>query len=142
MESIDVVRTVTAAVLLLTESAIDIKKKQINILLVISSMVIAVLTIIFNTDFLFSALLGLFEGLVIVILSLITKGALGMGDGLILCATGILLGYKDNFCLIFSGCVFAALFSIVLLMLGKADKKSRIPFVPFLLAGMLLVLMT
>ena len=67
----------------------------------------------------------------------LTGECIGYGDCLVIAALGAVLGAPvlwEVFCM---GMVFAALASVLLLLSGRATRKTRLPFVPFLLAGQL-----
>ncbi|RZB19582.1 prepilin peptidase [Streptomyces sp. F001] len=87
-----------------------------------------------------SALLGsLILGACYFVLFLISKG-FGFGDVKLAVALGGVLGwYGWAIVLIgtFAGYLFGALYGIGLMLAGRADRTSRIPFGPFLLAGTL-----
>ena len=72
------------------------------------------------------------------VLAFLTKGAVGLGDGWLLCATGVLLGMAGNFELLLMGAVLCAVVLSGGLLLGKARWKDTFPFVPFLCAAQLL----
>ena len=65
-----------------------------------------------------------------------------MGDGLILSVTGLGLGFWNNLELFALALFAAALVSIVLLITRLANRKTSIPFVPFLFLGYLLHLIS
>ena len=75
---------------------------------------------------------GLGVGLFVLAASAATKGAKGLGDGLVLCVTGIFLGGTENLRLLTEGLLLCALVLGTGLLLGKACWKQRFPFVPFL----------
>lgn len=81
-------------------------------------------------------------GLLFLLLSLASEGAVGMGDGWVLLALGCMLETGEYICLIGCGIFLAAVFSGILLMGYKKNRKMEIPFVPFLffayLGGVLL----
>lgn len=81
---------------------------------------------------------GALVGVGVIILSKATGGKIGLGDGLVLCVTGMALGFWCNMELFTLSLLAAALVSIVLLILRRADRKKRIPFIPFLLFGHIL----
>ena len=83
---------------------------------------------------------GLIVGLSIMLLSKITGGKIGMGDGLVLCVIGIGLGLWQTMEVVALALFFAAILSIILLSFGKADRKKKIAFVPFLLLAYVLIL--
>jgi leader peptidase (prepilin peptidase)/N-methyltransferase len=82
---------------------------------------------------------GLIVGLVVIMISKITAGKIGMGDGILLCVTGIGLGFWANMELFGIALSLAAVLSIILLMLHIVDRKKSIPFIPFLFAGYLIL---
>lgn len=90
--------------------------------------------------FSYSNLGGMVLGAGVMILSRVTGGSIGMGDGLLLLVTGIYLGAERNMALFFTGLLYAAFWSLGLIVLGKGKRKREIPFVPFLLAGYITVL--
>lgn len=85
---------------------------------------------------------GLLVGLAIMLLSKITAGGIGMGDGILLCITGLGLGFWCNLELFGLALFLAAMISIILLILRRVDRKQTIPFVPFLFAGYLILSIT
>lgn len=58
--------------------------------------------------------------------------AVGFGDGLLLCVTGIYLGFWENLSLLAAGALCCAVIQGVRLLLKKVRMTDRIPFVPFL----------
>lgn len=85
---------------------------------------------------------GFALGLGVILLSKVTGGKIGIGDGSLLCVTGLGLGFWINVELFGIALSLAALVSILLLILRKADRKKSIPFVPFLLTGYVILLAT
>ncbi|HWT74742.1 MAG TPA: prepilin peptidase [Mobilitalea sp.] len=78
---------------------------------------------------------GVAVGVLIIMTSLITGGKIGLGDGILLCVTGLGLGFWGNLELFAIALLLAAIVSIGLLILRLADRKKSIPFVPFMLLG-------
>jgi leader peptidase (prepilin peptidase)/N-methyltransferase len=68
-----------------------------------------------------------------------TGGKIGMGDGILLCVTGIGLGFWNNLELFGVALFLAAVLSIILMILRVVDRKKSIPFIPFLFAGYLII---
>lgn len=81
-------------------------------------------------------------GLLFLLLSLASKGGVGMGDGWVLLALGCMLETEEYIRLTGCGILLAAVFSGILLIGYKKNRKTEIPFVPFLflayLGGVLL----
>ncbi|MFJ9752622.1 prepilin peptidase [Streptomyces chartreusis] len=84
------------------------------------------------------ALLGsVILGVCYVVLFLLSKG-FGFGDVKLALVLGAVLGWYGWAMVLvgtFAGYLFAALYGIGLMLVGRADRTSRIPFGPFLLAG-------
>ncbi len=81
---------------------------------------------------------GTLVGAGVLVISRATGGKIGMGDGYLLCVTGLALGFWRNMELFAIALLAAALVSILLLILRLADRKKSIPFIPFLLLAYLI----
>lgn len=119
----------------------DIKKKKINLLLILAGFIINIIvSLLWSNVSVASHILGILPGLLLLMISYITRGQIGIGDGLILSITGIYLGPEKNIAVLAYGLFCAALFSIILLSFQLASRKKTIPFIPFILIGYLGVL--
>ena len=74
-------------------------------------------------------------------ISKVTRGQIGIGDGLILCVTGLGLGIAKGMEMLLYGLLLAALFSAILLVRKVANRKMTIPFIPFLFVGYLITIL-
>lgn len=88
-----------------------------------------------------SLLLGVAVGIGMILLSLVTRESIGMGDGFVLMTTGIFLGGAANVELLFYGLLYAAVFSLGIVVFQKKKKKREIPFIPFLFLGYLTMIL-
>ena len=82
-------------------------------------------------------LLGAAVGLGLVAVSLLTRGSVGMGDGFLLATAGIFLGGSESFTLLLTSLLYAAVFSLAMLVFRRWRGQREIPFVPFLFLGYL-----
>ncbi|MDF2542587.1 MAG: putative rane protein [Herbinix sp.] len=122
--------------LLLLCSIQDMKKKKVSLWVVgLGILCILFLSLIYGTISHADRIGGFAVGVSIVLLSKATGGKIGMGDGLLLCATGIGLGLWGNLELFAVALFIAAVVSIVLLIVGIVNRKTSIPFIPFLFMG-------
>ena len=138
-DPIRIIRFVIVMGLLSFEAVIDLKKREINIVLPIITGVFFAIFMFLSDDVSFlSSLIGLAEGVLLIALSFITDGQIGSGDGIILAATGLMLGWKDNLIMFFFSCLISAFVAIGLMGIKKADKKTKIPFIPFMVPGFFL----
>lgn len=89
---------------------------------------------------LMGALVSVFPGAALLLLSLLTEKKVGSGDGLILILLGLFEGVERAVLVFCLGLFLQSLLAVGLLILKKADKQTCIPFLPFLLASRLLLL--
>lgn len=78
---------------------------------------------------------GLAVGLLLLLFAYFSKEAVGLADGVIIAACGVAFGVYETVSLCFFAALYAAIVSFVLLLRKKVGRKSRIPFLPFLLLG-------
>ena len=120
-------------------AAEDLKRRRIALpCLLVFGLVGAVVQLYCRDMTFFSVGLGMAVGIGMLLLSLLTKGSIGMGDGLVFCVTGIYLGGARNLELLFTSLLYAALFSLFLLAKGRGavrKRKKEIPFLPFVFLG-------
>ena len=74
-------------------------------------------------------------GAVFLAASVITRGALGMGDGWILLALGCMPGTMAYLRTLGIGLFLSAVISAILLTVFHRNRKTEIPFIPFLFLG-------
>ncbi len=75
-------------------------------------------------------------GILMACLSIVSGEAVGLGDAWILCAMGTVMEPDEVLQVLIPGSVLCGMFSGLFLILRHgAGKETRIPFVPFLLAG-------
>lgn len=84
---------------------------------------------------LFSRLGGAAFGVLLLFFCRFSKEAMGMADGILILVCGVAFGLYETVTLSFFAALYAGCFSAILLVTHRAGKKSRIPFLPFLLLG-------
>ena len=81
-----------------------------------------------------TSFLGLLPGLALCLTAWFSKKA-GLADGIILCAVGLAENYVCSLLILCMGTVLLSVLSIVLLAIKKVNRKTQMPFVPFLAFG-------
>lgn len=121
-------------------SICDIRRKRVPLGLLLAGAMFAAAVSLYGgikgEINIFQLCKSLIPGTVLLILAGAT-GKAGCGDGIIVMALGLVEGYELCLFTFFGGLVLAALFSGVLLIIKKAKRNTKIPFVPFLTAGWL-----
>lgn len=122
----------------------DIYNRIIPLKLTLSALVIGILiyVIFYNTKVGLNYILaGFFAFIIVKILIVITKSQIGGGDLALMTVTGLFVGVASFFSILFIAILLSGIYSVILLLIKKVDKKTEIPFAPFiLLATMFLVL--
>ena len=130
----EIIRTVICAVVLMTEGIRDLRRKEISVLSCIVTALIGFFIRIYWRDLSWWGLIGcIAPGGILLLLSLVSRESIGYGDGLILCAIGILLGGAETVTLFCHALFMCGIFSGFLFFFRKAGAKKRIPFVVFML---------
>ncbi len=133
---IHIVETIYLGVL----SMWDLKEKQVPVFPLLAGggilLLIAIDTCL-RGEVLWGTLLGgLVPGALLVLLALLT-GKIGVADGLVMMALGAQCGLRECLQLLLYSLFSLSVFSVFLLVLRKANCSTRIPYLPFLLAGYL-----
>ncbi len=119
----------------------DIKRKEMTVVYIfifgIGGMILHLFAPMCS---IYSILWGILLGMAMIVLSFVTKGSVGLGDGILLVVTGVYLGGYGNLELLVMGFFLAALWSLGLMLIKKKNGKEKIPFVPFLLVSYLIMI--
>ena len=83
---------------------------------------------------------GMLPGLFLLAISLASRSSIGTGDGIAAAACGAAIGLSSELASLTAALVLCCAYSIVLLIRKKAGRKDTLPFLPFLTAGHILVL--
>jgi len=86
-------------------------------------------------------LLGCIPGIILLVISLLSSGSMGLGDGLVLTAAGPCLGLVNGLFLLTISLIFASAVGFILIALHQIKIKDRIPFIPFVLGGYIILLL-
>ena len=120
----------------------DAKRKELTVIYILMFGIGGILLhLIAPVCTIYSILWGMLLGGGMILLSLITRGSVGLGDGILLMVTGVYLGGYGNLELFMTGLFFAALWSLGMLTLKKKKGKEEIAFVPFLLLSYVTMLL-
>ena len=76
--------------------------------------------------------------LFIFVLWFFSRGKIGLGDAKLSAFMAVVLGFIGWITAIFFASLTGLIFGLILIKLGKIDKKERIPFGPFLASGAIL----
>jgi len=123
--------------LLLLIAAIDFLTLKVPNALVYPSVVFALaVTAIIDPVLLPTSVAGGAAALVIMfLLAVVQRGAMGMGDVKVACLIGCMFGLKGGVFSLLFGFPAAGVIALPLVVLGLKDRKDRLPLAPFLVVG-------
>ena len=116
----------------------DMKTKTIPVAAVVIGAVGVVIYRLCTGTGIGALAMGLVPGAVVLLLALVTKESIGMGDGLVLCILGLFGGWRQCLAVFGMALVLSAVLAMVLLVCRRAGRKTELPFLPSLFGGYLL----
>lgn len=120
----------------------DISKKKISTVLIgVGFIILLICTSVLGNLTVMDRFAGLSLGIILLALCPITRGQIGLGDGIIVCITGLSIGFIRNTMLLMYALVGSAVFSAVLIIFWRVNRHKTIPFIPFVFIGYLGVLL-
>lgn len=126
--------------ILLWESITDIKMKKIHITGAVTIGILGVIKWIVTHDFsIISFLSSISIGIILLVISLLTEEKLGRGDAFYLIALGVFLEFSRMICMCMISFFTVAIFGIIMMIMKKMTKKSKVPFLPFITLGFMMM---
>lgn len=113
-------------------SICDLRKKEISLCSCLLFAAIALVRCIMQKTQLQIIGLSFVPGILFMLVSFWSKGAIGLGDGLVLLVTGWLLGPKRTIQILFYGLLFSSAVGGALVFAGRIKRNEEQPFVPYL----------
>jgi leader peptidase (prepilin peptidase) / N-methyltransferase len=129
--------------LLIVSSFIDIRYQIIPNKITYSGIIIGLLMSVFfkHISFISSILGMIIPAAFLLFISSFFKKGLGMGDVKLVAMIGTFISYKYTLIGIFIGSLSGSIIALILMGFGLIDRKSRIPFGPFISFGTILMLL-
>lgn len=124
---------VVTGVLLFAAGIMDLKSKSINRGLILILMLVCLAGNFFKDDFrIWETIGGLLIGLCAVGLSIASREQIGRGDGLVIAAIGLVLGFRECLFTVCIASVIMAFVSVGVLLLHRGTGSTKLPFIPAL----------
>lgn len=116
---------------LVTMAVIDRRKKEIPILPGILCLIFLVFAQVIKGGDWKHWLPGILVGIILYVISKLSKGSIGEGDAFVYMVTGISMGFVRNLELLIISLFLASFVGSILLITKRVGRKYAIPFVPF-----------
>ena len=123
-------------------AVLDVRTKELPLLFLAAGGACAIAMQLLSGELtVLQMLCGAIPGLGLLLAARITRQAVGYGDGALLLIPGLFLGLLPTVLLLLCALLIAAGTGIFLMAVKRWKKKQELPFVPFLYAGYILVLL-
>ncbi|WP_105619060.1 prepilin peptidase [Vallitalea okinawensis] len=131
--------TLYSMLLLLTID--DLRNKLIPLDLIICFGIFSVILLPFNpsVSLIWTIIITLITVIILYIVHLLTHGGIGLGDVWVIGISMLILGWQNGLTLLMVSLLCSGLLSILLLIMGKVNRKAKIPFIPFMLGGFIIL---
>ena len=113
----------------------DWKKKVISVRILVGMTILASLKAMFFTETFLEVMFGLGIGVGFLLISRLTQEQIGYGDSWLILILGMYVGSGKLITLLLVASFGAALFSLIFCMVHRWNRNFTIPFVPFLAAA-------
>ena len=115
-------------------TVMDIRNKRLNLLFLLSGFLLMAAGFLCKRE-IHPLLLatGAGVGIVFLLASRVTGESFGYGDSILIMIMGGFLGFWDILSLLTAAFLLAAVFSVIMLVRKKFNRKTAFPFVPFLM---------
>lgn len=128
-------------VFLIISAGIDIKRKEVSIVLTGTFAAVAVIWNLTHEELpIMIWICGIIPGLLLLAAGWATRGAVGSGDGFVIGVCGLFLGVWANMELLLIALFLAALYSMVLIVFKRVKRNHTIAFIPCVLLGYIIML--
>lgn len=131
------IREVLTIAFLAVTGWMDWKKKEISLLLTACFGLVGLGISLYTGRNMVDWLIPVGTSLVILAVSVLTGGEIGMGDGWVFLALSMMLTTESYIQMACTGMLISAGYAGILLVICRKGRKTEIPLVPFMLAGYL-----
>lgn len=136
MELKEIIKYAGVFLFLVICSIQDVKEKKISIKkLVIFGMIFLAMSFLWGNLSWQERGYNMLPGIMALLISFLTKEQLGYGDGICLLIMGCVLSGALLLGTVMISLILSSAFGLLLLIGKKAERKTRLPFLPFLAAG-------
>lgn len=138
-ECMDLARIAIVMLLLFICMITDLKEGKINVILCLVGgmlgITLDILEIIGGKEAM-DYVVSIIPGIMFILMSRVTAGAVGLGDGIVLITVGLFIDVGHIICLLTVALLLSALIALIIMVFFHRNGKTEIPFIPFLFVGM------
>lgn len=132
----EIARAAGLGILLVPCTVTDIRKREIPTWYVLLFGALAVVCqLVAGMENVWEMLVGVLPGALFLVVSFLSKGKVGAGDGILLLAMGIFSGIGFTLTVTLYALISAAVIGGLILIIRRRPRNEQLPFVPFLTAS-------
>lgn len=128
-------KVIAVFLFLIMNAILDYKYKKIPCILSAVFAVIGIICVLIDSPINWLQFLGILVGIGVILTSICTKQAIGLGDGLVLVVIGLFMGLWKTLMILFIAGILVAIIGGLMIVLKKGNLKTSLPFIPFLLVA-------
>lgn len=114
----------------------DLKRKKIPVYMLIVLAAAGIISNFTVGEFdIEKRIIAMLPGMILLIVSMITKQQIGYGDGMIILIMGLYIDIDDILSIVLSSFLLSSIAAIILMTVFKKKKNFEMAFSPFLLIG-------
>ncbi|MBQ7506057.1 MAG: prepilin peptidase [Lachnospiraceae bacterium] len=127
------IRLVLVLFLLYIMSVEDVRERALSVIRILPFGAAGLILSILSAERDIAGILsGTAIGAVLIAISAVTQGKIGMGDGLVVAAVGMTLGFSLTFSLVFFSFLAGSIYALFLLVVKRKSRDTEYPYMPFL----------
>lgn len=123
-------------------TVMDMKWKRVSAMALLACCALGWIFVLYRGDELSEPLMGMIPGAILYLVSVLSHEKIGKGDALLFLCAGIYLGFWKTISLLWISVLLSGIFGAFLILVKKKSPEYEIPFVPFVLCGFLLCLLS
>lgn len=113
----------------------DVRRKEMHLLILLGFGVLGIgLHMAFRSMSIYEILGGMLIGVILLLLSILSDGKIGKGDGVLMVVTGTYLGFWNNLLLLWFATCLTGVFGLIVYF-RRRQTDVELPFAPFVLAA-------
>jgi leader peptidase (prepilin peptidase)/N-methyltransferase len=123
-------------VMLFAAGVIDMRRLIVSRVFILSLLAVCVVAFFTQENpNILTAVSGTLVGICILGISMLSGEQLGKGDGLVIAALGVAVGFRGCLVVVCIASVIMSFIALCLLAFKKGNRKTRLPFIPAIFAG-------
>jgi leader peptidase (prepilin peptidase)/N-methyltransferase len=133
---INFILMILIGIMLFVAGIVDIRKLMVSRMFILSLLLVCIGAVFTRKNpNIMTALMGTLVGICILGISMLSGEQLGRGDGYVVAAIGLVVGFRGCLVVVCIASVIMSFIAVIMLVMKKGNKKTKLPFIPAIFAG-------